>query len=135
MTNNEHPLAALVRSAVAQLKELPDMVERLSYVGYISEFRYVALGVPRRAGKTTLIDQLAGNRSALVLSDIKGNNRYSSLEEIFRSTRGVKLPRNIKYECILIDESTKVDVVELLAYLYTHGLVSDSLFIDRKSVV
>jgi len=131
----------IVNSMVqSMLTEFPDCVATNSFSSYVREFRTIGLTLPRQVGKTTIIRQLSDRFSSLTIAkntriakDI--NDATFPVATLIPSFRGIRIPRGLKYQCVLIDEydffteEEKRSVYEVIEQLRSREALMDNFFV------
>jgi hypothetical protein len=90
-----------------------ELIQNLGYLQYLLDFRFVALRLPRRSGKSAALNSMHRNTSSMLFVPYKGlvhstaerTGAYSfceipTLESKFRG----KNSNGLKYRCFLLDE-------------------------------
>lgn len=110
------------------------LIDLLGISCYLQEFRTISLNVPRQVGKTTSLYKLHTEISSVLLTHT--NRAHCTFRTKYKH-RGTKcLYNGMKLQALLIDEPKMVnkqisnnDTFDILAYMYSHGMLTKDFFI------
>jgi hypothetical protein len=121
-----------------------ELVRNLGYIQYLLEFRFVALRLPRRSGKSAALNSMHRNISSMLFVPYKGlvpstakrTGAYSfceipTLESNFRGRNS----NGLKYRCFLLDEYQMLnsrhytELAKLLDVLAVGGFLEEDFYL------